>query len=160
MGVFLPLLSTPQRAWGSPFNSGCQRPQLLSLAPEVQDAEGPQCMSGHHCRELVCHHRSEGRLLSGLNLAGAVALPQILVQWAGLRRLPLWHLCGPPDLPEMQDAAFTPMSLRGLRILNYLDDWLVCASSVEQCCSYVASKQCIYIVLSDQPPAEHKVLYT
>lgn len=140
MGVFLPLLSTPQRAWGSPFNSGRQRPQLLSLAPEVQDAEGPQCMSGHQCRELVCHHQSEGRLLSGLNLAGAVALPQILVQWAGLRvwRLPLWHLCGPPDLPEMQDGAFTPMSLRGLRILNYLDDRLVCASSVEQCCSYVA----------------------
>lgn len=51
------------KSMGFPFNSGRQRPQLLSLAPEVQDAEGPQCMSGHQCRELVCHHRSEGRLL-------------------------------------------------------------------------------------------------
>lgn len=35
-------------------------------------------------------------------------------------------------------TALAPMRLRGLRILNYLDDWLVCASSIEQCRSHVA----------------------
>lgn len=36
------------------------------------------------------------------------------------------------------DAALAPMRLRGVRVLNYLDDWLICASSEEQCRSHVA----------------------
>lgn len=36
------------------------------------------------------------------------------------------------------DAALSPMRQRGIRILNYLDNWLVCAVSEEQCRHHVA----------------------
>lgn len=39
---------------------------------------------------------------------------------------------------QCMDAVLAPIRLRGRRVLNYSDNWLVCATSVEQYRSHVA----------------------
>lgn len=93
----------------------------------MQDADGPPGVSGHQYRGLVCHHRSKGCLLLDLYLAGTLVVPQIQVRGADLQ------VPGPPPLASpwhsRPSPALAPMRLRGLRVLNYLDDCLVCALS-------------------------------
>lgn len=54
------------------------------------------------------------------------------------RVLPFGISLAPRTFTRCMDAALAPMRLRGVRVLNYLDDWLICASSDEQCRSHVA----------------------
>jgi len=37
----------------------------------------------------------------------------------------------PHTFSKCMDAALAPLSLQGIRILNYIDDWLILAKSVE-----------------------------
>lgn len=41
---------------GSFPDVGSQGPQLLSLSPDIQNADGPQGEAGHQCWGLVCYH--------------------------------------------------------------------------------------------------------
>ncbi|XP_045900565.1 uncharacterized protein LOC123968112 [Micropterus dolomieu] len=44
----------------------------------------------------------------------------------------------PRTFTRCMDAVIAPMRQRGLRILNYLDDWLICADSEDLCRCHVA----------------------
>lgn len=114
---FFPATSWYPSATESPSPSGPQGPQLLSSAPKMQDADGPQGTSGHQYGGLVCHYRSEGCLLQDPYLAGALAVPQIRVR-VGISLAPRTFI-------RCIDAALALMRLQGLRVLNYLDNWLV-----------------------------------
>lgn len=52
--------------------------------------------------------------------------------------LPFGISLAPRTFTRCMDAVLAPMRQKGLRILNYLDDWLVCADSEEQCHHHVA----------------------
>ncbi|XP_078025738.1 uncharacterized protein LOC144463846 [Epinephelus lanceolatus] len=52
--------------------------------------------------------------------------------------LPFGISLAPRTFSRCMDAALSPLRQRGIRILNYLDDWLVCAVSEEQCHHHVA----------------------
>ena len=52
--------------------------------------------------------------------------------------LPFCISLAPRTFTRCMDAALSPLRQGGIRILNYLDDWLVCAGSEEQCRHHVA----------------------
>ncbi|XP_061576587.1 uncharacterized protein LOC133442594 [Cololabis saira] len=52
--------------------------------------------------------------------------------------LPFGISLAPRTFTRCMDAVLAPLRLQGLRILNYLDDWLVCAASEELCHHHVA----------------------
>ena len=52
--------------------------------------------------------------------------------------LPFGISLAPRTFTRLMDVALSPLRQGGIRILNYLDDWLVCAVSEEQCCHHVA----------------------
>lgn len=54
------------------------------------------------------------------------------------RVLPFGISPAPRTFTRCMDAALSPLRQRGIRILNYLDDWLVCAVSEEQHRHHVA----------------------
>ena len=54
------------------------------------------------------------------------------------RVLPFGISLAPRTFTRCMDAALSPLRQGGIRILNYLDDWLVCAVSEEQCRHHVA----------------------
>lgn len=52
--------------------------------------------------------------------------------------LPFGISLAPRTFTRCMDAVLGPLRKEGLRILNYLDDWLVCAHSAEQCHQHIA----------------------
>lgn len=52
--------------------------------------------------------------------------------------LPFGISLAPRTFTRCMDAVLSPLRRRGIRILNYLDDWLVCAVSEEQCRHHVS----------------------
>lgn len=120
-GFFFPHFLVPKSRMG-----------VSVILDRMQDADGPQGVSGHQYRGLVCHHRSKGCLLPDLYLAGTLVVPQIQVRGADLQvpSPPPWHLPGTPDLhqvyrcgPSSNEAAGPqslelPGRLSGLRLVS------------------------------------------
>ena len=48
------------------------------------------------------------------------------------RVLPFGLSLAPRTFTKCMDAVLAPLSMRGVQVLNYLDDWLICAASREQ----------------------------
>ncbi len=113
----------------SDFRSAAIEP--LSHASEVQNAH---CQTGRvsdQVRGLVCHDRSKRRILPYLHPSQSQEVPEVCFQGqslpiSGSSLRPSTHT---PYFHEVCDAALAPLRLQGIRILNYIDDWLILAHS-------------------------------
>ncbi len=99
---------TPKRIFG------CVHPQDWFAAIDLKDVYFHVDPSAPQAIPAVCVRRTG-----------------ILVQSPALRAVPV-----APCLHERTEAALVPLREQGVRILNYLDDWLILAQSRDQLCEH------------------------
>lgn len=54
------------------------------------------------------------------------------------KALPFGISLAPRTFTRCMEAVLSPLRQRGIRILNYLDDWLLCARSEDQCQAHLS----------------------
>ncbi len=102
----------------------------------------PLCAQAHNQMHpapgLVCSNQPEGRLHSCFDFSATETVPTVCVRGSGmavqgplLRALPV-----SPCFYEGQEGALTPLQEVGIRVLNYIIDWLILAQSREQLCDH------------------------
>ncbi len=106
---------------------------IFPLQREVQDSDD----KNHHVSGpgggLVCHHRPEGCVFH----IQVVQRHRRFLRFAfggkayQYKVLPFGLALAPRTFTKIMDAALAPLRLQGIRVLNYLDDWLILAHSRE-----------------------------
>ncbi len=88
----------------------------------------------HSAPGLVCSDRPEGRLLSRFDPSTTQTVSTVCVRRTGMavQVLPFGLSLSPRVFTKVVEGALTPLREVGVRILNYLDDWLILAQSGEQ----------------------------
>ncbi len=104
----------------------------------------------HPAPGLVCSDRPEGCLLTCFDPSATQTVPTVCVRRSGMavqgpllrfafegrawqyRVLPFGLSLSPCVFTKVVEGALTPLREVGVRILNYLDDWLILAQSREQ----------------------------
>ncbi len=115
------------------------RPEAARMSPP---SSLPLCAQAHNKMHrapgLVCSNQPEGRLHSCFDSSATQTVPTVCVRGSGmavqgplLRALPV-----SPCFYEGQEGALTPLQEVGIRVLNYLIDWLILAQSREQLCDH------------------------
>ncbi len=129
--VLQPVLHCSKEGWGvaSDFRSAAIEP--LSHACEVQNAHCQTGCVSDQVRGLVCHDRSKRLLFPYLHLSQSQEFPEVCFQGQSLpiSVLPFGLALSPRTFTKCVDAALAPLRLQGIRILNYIDDWLILAQS-------------------------------
>ncbi len=85
---------------------------------------------------LVCSDRPERRVLSCLDPPATQAIPAFEGQAYQYKVLPFGLSLSPRVFTKVVEAALVPLREQGVRILNYLDDWLILAQSRKQLSAY------------------------
>ncbi len=87
---------------------------------------------------LVCGNRPEGHVLSYLNSSKAQAILRFAFEERAYQyEVPPFGLSLSPRIfTKIAEAALAPLREVGIRILNYLDDWLILAHSRELVCAH------------------------
>ncbi len=131
-GVLQPLLHrTQERRWSS-TNPGFATPEPGPAQAPVQDVDAQAYDQMHTAPGLVCSDRPEGCLLSCFDPFPTETVPTVCVRRSGVA------VQGPP-LRALPLSPCLHEGRRGrpcVRILNYLDDWLILAQSREQLCDH------------------------
>ncbi len=91
-----------------------------------------QVVSQNQVQGLVCHDRSKRRILPRIHPSVSQEVPKVRfwgqsipISGSSLRSSTLTH----PHVYKVVDAVLAPLRLQGIRILNYIDDWLILAQS-------------------------------
>ncbi len=126
-----PLLPRPQKGWRPPAHPRSQMPESRPHETAVQDdhAEADPLTDSH--RGLVLFSGPERRILSHPDSPPSQTILEIRLRGSGLPvHGPNFGLSlAPRTFTKCMDAALSPLRQMGIRILNYLDDWLILAQS-------------------------------
>ncbi len=124
-----PLLPRPQKGWWPPAHPRSQTPESRPHETAVQDdhAEADTLADSH--RGLVLFSGSERCILSHPDSPPSQTILEIRLRGSGLpvHGPTLWAVSAPPYFYEVH--GLSPLRQMGIRILNYLDDWLILAQS-------------------------------
>ncbi|CAM4571143.1 unnamed protein product [Leuciscus chuanchicus] len=92
----------------------------------------------HPSPGLVCSDRPEGRVLSRLDSSSTQTVSTVCFQGSSVsvQVLPFGLALSPRVFTKVAEAATVPMREQGVRILNYLDDWLILAHSRDVLCDH------------------------
>ncbi len=128
-----PLLPRPQKGWRPPAHPRSQTPESRPHETAVQDdhAEADPLADSH--RGLVLYSGPERHILSHPDSPPSQTILEIRLRGSGLpvHGPTLWAVSSlaPRTFTKCMDAALSPLRQMGIRILNYLDDWLILAQS-------------------------------
>ncbi len=133
-GVLQPLLHRTQERWWPSANPGTASLEPGFAQAPVQDADAQAHDQMHSAPGMVCSDRPERRLLSRFDPSATQTVSMVCVRRSGMavQGPPLRALPAPPVFTKVVEGALTPLREVGVRILNYLDDWLILAQSREQ----------------------------
>ncbi len=138
VGVLQPLLHCAQEKRWVTTDLGSASFEPCTSQAAVQDDDAETHFRVRPSPRLVCSDRPEGRVLSCLNPPTTQAIPAIRVRGSAYQYkvLPFGLSLSPRVFTKVAEAALVPLRERGVRILNYLDDWLILAQSREQLCAH------------------------
>ncbi|XDV51917.1 hypothetical protein PO909_020709 [Leuciscus waleckii] len=122
--VLQPVLHSSQEGWGVASNNRSQALESFSEEIQVQDAHNSSHRESDPVRGLVRHDRSKGRILPYFHPSMSQEVPEV-------RFLPFGLALSPRTFTKCMDAVLAPLRLQGIRVLNYIDDWLILARSRE-----------------------------
>ncbi len=126
-----PLLPRPQKGWRPPAHPRSQTPESRPHETAVQDDHTEADPLADLHRGLVLFSGPERCILSHPDSPPSQTILEIRLRGSGLpvHGPTLWAVSGPPYFTKCMDAALSPLRQMGIRILNYLDDWLILAQS-------------------------------
>ncbi len=126
-----PLLPRPQKGWRPPAHPRSQTPESRPHETAVQDDHTEADPLADLHRGLVLFSGPERCILSHPDSPPSQTILEIRLRGSGLpvHGPTLWAVSGPPYFVWCMDAALSPLRQMGIRILNYLDDWLILAQS-------------------------------
>ncbi len=137
-GVLQPLLHRTQERWWPSANPGSASLEPGFAQAPVQDADAQAYDQMHSAPGLVCSDRPEGRLLSRFDPSATQTFLRFAFEgqaWQ-YRVLPFGLSLSPRVFTKVVEGALTLLWEVGVRILNYLNDWLILAQSREQLGDY------------------------
>ncbi len=138
-GFLQPLLHRAQERRWVTTNLGPARSELGPSQAPVQDVDAEMHISMHSPLQLVRSDRPEGCKLSCLDPPSTQTISSLCVRKASI------SVQSPPLLAvntvstclyQGYGGSPRPLMERGIRILNYLDDWLILAQSRAQLCEH------------------------
>ncbi|KAI2647506.1 ORF V: Enzymatic polyprotein [Labeo rohita] len=121
--------------WGTTTSSSSES---VPSQAAVQNSHDEAHANMHPSPGLVCSHRPEGRVLSRLDSTSTQTLPTVCFEGRAYQYkvLPFGLSLSPRVFTKVTEAALSPLWRRGIRILNYLDDWLLIAHSRDVLCEH------------------------
>ncbi len=134
VGVVQPLLHCAQERWWVTTDLGSASFEPCTSQAAVKDVEAETHFWMRPSPRLVCSDRPEGRVLSCLDPPATQAIPAFRVRGTGVsvQGPALRAVLSPRVFTKVVEAALVPLREQGVRILNYLDDWLILAQSRKQ----------------------------
>ncbi len=134
VGVVQPLLHCAQERWWVTTDLGSASFEPCTSQAAVQDVDAETHFWMRPSPRLVCSDRPEGRVLSCLDPPATQAIPAFRVRGQAYQYkvLPFGLSLSPRVFTKVMEAALVPLREQGVRILNYLDDWLILAQSRRQ----------------------------
>ncbi len=126
--VVQPLLHCAQERWWVTTDLGSASFEPCTSQAAIQDVDVETHFWVRPSPRLVCSDRPEGRVLSCLDRPATQAIPAIRVRGSGIS-------LSPRIFTKVVEAALVPLREQGMRILNYLDDWLILAQSQAVVCT-------------------------
>lgn len=99
----------------------------------IQDAKYRTDCVSDQLQGLVCHNSSQGRILPRIAPSSTEKVPEVCFRW---RSIPIsGSSLQAITFTKCVDAASAPLTLQGIRILNYIDDWmiLIAGDSASRC---------------------------
>ncbi len=114
--IVQPVPHSSKEGWRVASHSRFASIEPLSLQTEVQDDHTQTGRVSDQVRGLVCHDRSRRRILPCLHPSHSQEVPEVCFPISG-------------SFTKCVYAALAPLLLQGIRVLNYIDDWLILALS-------------------------------
>ncbi len=129
--ILQPVFHSSQKGWRVASDHRSASTEPLSQSAEVQDAHAKASCVTNQVQGLVCHDRSKRRILPRIHPSVSQEVPKVRF-WGKAyqyRVLPFGLALSPRTFTKVVDAVLAPLRLQGIRILNYIDDWLILAQS-------------------------------
>ncbi len=128
-GFYSQVLHSSKEGWGVGSHFISSSSEQLRHAAQVQDVNFETNHATDQIRGLVCHDRSQERILH----ISIIPCHRKLMRYAfggkayQYQVLPFGLALSPRTFTKCIDSALVPLRLQGIRIMNYIDDWLILA---------------------------------